>query len=104
MRSKPKNNARLIFSAESVGWAMKNLRIGMYEPGVSPFCHVVLLERRLCNSHGSPGTGTAPPVLPDWSRAWCRDRRTTLEPENIGRAHPRHLRTPDSRPRCSSHQ
>ena len=41
MRSKPNSNARLMISAESVGWAMKNLWIGMEEPGVAPVAHVV---------------------------------------------------------------
>src|SRR5260370_33760493 len=41
MRSLPEPNALLIVATESVGWAMKNLLIGINEPGVAPFAQVV---------------------------------------------------------------
>ena len=41
MRSLPEPNALLIVAAESLGWAMKNLLIGIDKPGVAPFAQVV---------------------------------------------------------------
>ena len=37
----PVANASLIVTTESVGWAMKNLLIGIDVPGVGPLAHVV---------------------------------------------------------------
>src|SRR5258708_31079373 len=41
MRFSPLANALLIVAAESLGWAIKNLLIGIDEPGVAPFAQVV---------------------------------------------------------------